>query len=235
MKNQFLYGVHAVKAALLNPRRKNKTLFLTKKTQEKMKDIRHLPPVKIVQPDYFESLVPAGTVHQHIVLETHPLECLPLETFCQKAPNNTRLVVLDQVTDPHNIGAILRAAAALEADALLVTAVNSADLMGGTVAKVASGALEHVPVISVTNLAQTLKYLQSQDFWCYGFDEKGDDLRHTKDWSGKLALIFGAEGSGLRRLTKESCDGLLRVPTSESFSTLNVSTTVSVVLYATKV
>ena len=234
MKYEFLYGFHAVKAALLNPQRQKKTLFLTSKSKEKLRDVQHTVPTKIVGPELFDTMVPPGAIHQHIVLETGPLAPLPLETFCQKAQDNTRLVILDQVTDPHNIGAILRVVAALEADALLMTDVHSGDLSSGTVAKVASGALEHVPLITVTNLAQAMAFLQSQGFWCYGFDERGINLETITSWSGKIALIFGAEGKGLRRLTKEKCDQLICIPTAPAFPTLNVSTTVSIALYATK-
>lgn len=234
MKKQFLYGIHAVKAALDNKRRKNKTLYVTSKSREKLDSIPSGLTVKTVSADVFDTLVPPGSVHQHIVLETQPLEFLPLESFCNQNNEQARLVILDQVTDPHNIGAILRVVAALEANALLITAMHSADVMGGTVAKVASGALEHVPIISETNLAQALEYLKDEGFWCYGFDERGTDVRIIKSWPEKTALVFGAEGRGLRRLTKEKCDQLLSIPTAKAFPTLNVSTTVSIALYTTK-
>lgn len=118
MKKQFLYGIHAVKAALDNKRRKNKTLYVTSKSQEKLGFIPSGLTVKNISADVFDTLVPPGSVHQHVVLETQPLEFLPLETFCTQTNGHARLVVLDQVTDPHNIGAILRVVAALEADAL---------------------------------------------------------------------------------------------------------------------
>ena len=234
MKKQFLYGIHAVKAALGNKRRQNKTLYVTSKSREKLGTIPPNLTVKNVSADVFDTLVPPGSVHQQVVLETQPLSFLPLEAFCKQHPQEARLVILDQVTDPHNIGAILRVVAALEADALLITAMHSADVMGGTVAKVASGALEHVPIISETNLSQAFEYLKDKGFWCYGLDERGVDVRTLKSWPEKTALVFGAEGRGLRRLTKEKCDQLLSIPTSKAFPTLNVSTTVSIALYTTK-
>ena len=234
MKKQFLFGQHAVTAALKNPKRKNHKLYVTHKSVEKLGSLPKEIEIKIVEAHAFKDLVPEGAVHQQLVLETNPLPFLSIEDFCKTSVSETRLVILDQVTDPHNVGNILRSTAALGGAALVVTDAHSSDLTSGTVAKVASGALEVVPIINVINLVQALTYLKKNDFWCYGLDERGHDISSVKNWSGKIALVFGAEGKGLRRLTKERCDSLLRLPTESDFQTLNVSTTVAVTLFATR-
>lgn len=230
---QILYGLHTVKAALANPKRHHKSLFVTEKSIEKLDTLPKNLSVHIVSGDHFSTLVPEGAVHQQVVLETTPLPFLTLEDYCKRAPSDTRIVILDQVTDPQNVGSILRTCAAFGVHALLVPGSHSGDLQSPLLAKIASGALEYIPLIHGGNLAHDLRYLKEQGFWCYGLDERGTPIGKMKSWNGKVALLFGAEGKGLRTLTKKSCDQLLSLPTSPQFPTLNVGATVAATLYAT--
>lgn len=232
MKKQFLFGMHAVKAALGNPRRRHIAIYVTEKTKKSVDSFKgNLPPIKVISLKELEQKIPPQSVHQQIVLETTPIEPLSLEAVCLQASNQATVVILDQVTDPHNVGAILRSCAAFGAEALIITANHGADLNSAILAKVASGALEVVPVLEEINLSQAMDILKKNGFWCYGLDEQGDDILGTVKLEGKIALVFGAEGPGLRRLTKERCDGLIRLPTTNQFSTLNVSNTVAVALF----
>jgi 23S rRNA (guanosine2251-2'-O)-methyltransferase len=139
---------------------------------------------------------------------------------------------LDQVSDPHNVGAILRSAAVFGAKALILTDRN-APSESGVLAKSASGALEIVPLIRVTNLAHTIKDLKDIGFWCVGFAETGTTTLDQIDLKGKIALVMGAEGDGMRRLTKDLCDFTVSLPTAASFSALNVSNAAAIALYET--
>ncbi len=229
-KNLFIYGTHAVLAALKNPHRTLHKLWLTKKSQETFSPFLKKVSHKIVEDKVLASFLPKGAVHQDVVLETSPLQELSLEEMVETFPEEACVVILDQVTDPQNLGAILRSCATFGANALIVSEHHSPQFEG-TIAKVASGALEYVPLIRVVNMARTLEKLQENDFWCYGFAEEGKEVLGSRPLTGRIALIFGAEGEGLRRLTKEHCDGLLKLPTSSHFTTLNVAQTVAVALF----
>jgi 23S rRNA (guanosine2251-2'-O)-methyltransferase len=143
------------------------------------------------------------------------------------------LLVLDGVTDPHNLGACLRSADAFGAQAIIVPKDRSVGV-NATVAKVASGALDTVPVITVTNLARTLREMKERGIWLLGADAEGDEDLFTADLSGPIAWVLGAEGTGLRRLTRESCDRLLRIPLQGTVASLNVSVAAGVCLFATQ-
>jgi 23S rRNA (guanosine2251-2'-O)-methyltransferase len=139
-------------------------------------------------------------------------------------------LVLDQVTDPHNVGAILRTACAFGVDAVIVTERN-ASATTGTLAKTASGALEYTPLVRVHNLAQTLGRLQKENFWCIGLDETGALPLHKTRPPKRTALVLGAEGEGLRRLTRENCDEIAKLPTHPPVGSLNVSNAAAVAIY----
>ena len=232
MKKQILFGLHTVKAALANPHRHHKALYLIDKSRHLLKELPDkLPPVKIISLKELEQKVPPQSVHQQIVLETSAIPSLSIEELCDASTAEETLVILDQVTDPHNVGAILRSCAALNAKALILTSNHSSNIDSTVLAKTASGALEIIPIIEVTNLAATLDFLKEKGFWCYGLDESGSSVLGQVKLEGKVAFVMGAEGKGLRRLTKEKCDDLIRLPTNRQFSTLNVSNALAIVLF----
>jgi 23S rRNA (guanosine2251-2'-O)-methyltransferase len=179
-------------------------------------------------------LVPHDAPHQGVVVEVEPLEDAWLEEVLQGAPERAVLLVLDQVTDPHNVGAILRSAAAFGA-AGIVTQDRHSPPESGVVAKAASGALERVPWVRVVNLARALDEVGEAAFWRIGLAGDADtDLREALG-PQRVALVLGAEGAGLRPNTREHCDALARLPISDAVESLNVSNAAAVALYAASV
>jgi 23S rRNA (guanosine2251-2'-O)-methyltransferase len=171
-------------------------------------------------------------VHQGLVLACDPLAPPRLEHLVGRLEQGPALLlVLDRVTDPHNVGAILRSAAVFGARGVIVTD-RHAPPETGALARAASGALELVPLLRVVNLARTLAWLRAQGFACLGLDEAGAPPSDLPSWGNRLALVLGAEGEGLRRLTREGCDALLRLPAPGPLTTLNVSCAAAVALYA---
>lgn len=234
-----LYGLHACRAALLNPRRIITRVWCTAAVE---RDLLSDPLISkarclakrrpsVVDRKQLESLVPGGSVHQGLVLQVEPLETVPLETL-GGGPANQRIVVLDQVTDPQNVGSILRLCRVFGARALVMTK-RHAPPESGALAKVASGALEVVPRCLVTNLADALRSLKDVGFWTVGLAEGCPSTLRSLDLKGKMALLMGAEGKGLRRQTRELCDFQAVIPTSPQFSTLNVTTATAIALYET--
>jgi len=234
-----LYGQHAVRAALSNPKRQLIRLYAS---QNAARDLEADMPdfqnrlnlqMKIVEHDKLNALVAADAVHQGLVLETEALTPLTLDGLIARGG---LIIVLDQVSDPRNVGAILRAAAVFGASGIVMTRHNSPPAMG-SLAKTASGALEIIPMVEVTNLARALRELQKAGYLTVGLDETGTDLIDEVSRDGPLACVMGAEGSGLRRLTRETCDVLARLPAASrddgtAFATLNVATAAAVTLYA---
>ncbi len=236
----WLFGLHAVAAALLNPNREVRRILLTPVGLEALQGVLaqakaeglNRPQPNSVGRTELEKQLPAGAVHQGAALEADPLEEIDLEDIIS-LPEETRpgaLVVLDQVTDPHNVGAILRSAAAFGAGGVIVTERNAPESTG-TLAKSASGAADVIPLIRVTNLARALGDLQQAGYWCVGLDEAGKRSLAELDLTGRVAIVLGAEGAGLRRLTQERCDDLARLPTGGPIGTLNVSNAAAVALY----
>jgi 23S rRNA (guanosine2251-2'-O)-methyltransferase len=241
-KGVLLWGLHAVKEAWLNPQRKPFQLWLTdagmaameSTLQSAIKKGLVRPTPSHVEKAELERLLPEGSVHQGIVLDSSPLADMSLDDFLGKDAGTEVVIVLDQVTDPHNVGAILRSAAAFGAGAVIVTERNAPSTTG-TLAKTACGALEHVPLISVVNIARALEALKDESYWCVGLAEEGEkDLSDCALSTGRIALVMGAEGDGLRRLTRERCDELARLPTQGPIGSLNVSNAAAVSLYETR-
>jgi 23S rRNA (guanosine2251-2'-O)-methyltransferase len=179
-----------------------------------------------------DRLLPPGTVHQGLALQTQPLPAVAIEDVVRAAEGRERavVVVLDQVTDPHNVGACLRSAAAFGALALVVPDRHAPDETAA-LAKAASGALERLPLARVTNLARSLDILKNAGFWVAGLAADGPATLAEGGLSGRVALVLGAEGEGLRRLTREHCDLLVRLPMTGAVESLNVSNACAVALY----
>ncbi len=235
-RNQFWpCGPHAVKAAWPNPPRRRPRLRLTDEAaqalQSELNDINDLTP-EIEGREAIARIVPPGAVHQGAALLSEPLADVALEDIIDRAAavENSVILILDQVTDPQNVGAILRSAAAFGADAVVVPDRHAPPETGALV-KAASGAVEIVPLVRVVNLARAMEDLKAAGFWCAGLDGYAPQTLAAADMTGKVALVLGAEGEGLRRLTRDHCDILVRLPISERMESLNVSAAAAVALY----
>ena len=229
----WLYGRHAVLAALANPARRIERFLASAPPDQALAALlaeTGRPQPQQAGREELARLLPPGAVHQGLALACAPLEQPGLAAFLEglgEAP--ATLVALDQVSDPQNVGAILRSAAAFGA-AALVTTVDRTPEEGGVLAKAASGALEVVPYLREVNLARALEQLKAAGFWCLGLDEEGQPL-HRAARAERCVLVLGAEGSGLRRLTKARCDAIQRLPTRPPIAALNVSNAAAVALY----
>ena len=233
----WLYGIHVCQMAMQNPRRQVISILVTNdgildKVLAADKGTNYQSKVKRVDRQNLEAVLPVGAVHQGIAINVAPLPHYVIDDIEQDQSGNQCVVVLDQVSDPHNVGAILRSAAVFGAKAVILTDRN-APPETGVLAKSASGALEIVPLIRVTNLAHALKDLKDIEFWCVGFAESGMQTLEQIDLKGKIALVMGAEGDGMRRLTKDLCDFTVCLPVASTFSTLNVSNAATIALYET--
>jgi 23S rRNA (guanosine2251-2'-O)-methyltransferase len=238
---RWLYGRHPVAAALANPERRWRRLAVLPDQEAEAKGLLAAAqavrrgdgdPIRLLDRTGLAALVGDDAVHQGLALEVEPLETPDLDDVLRAAAMAPRavLVVLDQVGDPQNVGAILRAAAAFGA-AGVVVAARSAPPVSGALAKAASGALELVPLIPVINLARALNRLKEAGFWCCGLDERAPRPLAELDLGARVALVLGAEGDGLRRLVRDGCDYLARLPTTEAMPSLNVSAAVAIALY----
>lgn len=221
-----LYGLHTVAAAIANPRRGITKLLVTRNALQRLEVKRDDLEPEIVEPKVLDQLVGADAVHQGIVAEVDPLPELRLDAL----PECNLVLVLDQVTDPHNIGAVLRSAVAMAAGAVIMTA-RHAPAESMVLAKAASGALEHVPVIRVRNLADALGTLHEQGFTTVGLDSDGEhDLRASMA-GDRIALVLGAEGKGLRQRTRDTVNALARIDLPGPIRSLNVSNAAVLSLY----
>jgi 23S rRNA (guanosine2251-2'-O)-methyltransferase len=228
-----LWGKHAVAAALDNPARKVLRAWATRDAAAAMQFPKGVP-VTFADVADLGRLVPHDAPHQGVVIETEPLEDMWLGDVLGDAPERALLLVLDQVTDPHNVGAILRSAAAFGAVGI-VTQDRHSPPESGALAKAASGALERVPWARVVNLARALEEIGEAGFWRVGL--AGDAPMDLKEALGppRIALVLGAEGPGLRPNTREHCDALARLPISAEIDSLNVSNAAAVALYAASI
>ena len=235
----WLWGIHPVLAALANPARRCRRLVLTHDAArshgaalEKLAKTCTLPPAETVERAALDDILPVGAVHQGIALAADPLLALDIADVAAMATGSepATIVVLDQVTDPHNVGAVLRSAAAFGAIALVVPDRHAPEETG-TLAKSASGALECVPLVRVTNLARALDALKEGGFWIAGLTGDAPLTLAQAKLSGRIVLVLGSEGLGLRRLTRERCDHLVKLPQSDRVESLNVSNAAAVALY----
>ena len=225
----WIYGHHAVTAALANPERKILRLAQAGAAEVPVVEGHEWEQVPR---DVLESWLPVGAVHQGLAAKVHPLPDRGIEDVIADAESleSAHVMILDQVTDPQNVGAILRSAAAFGALAVVLTERHAAP-ESGALAKAASGALEHVPLIRVANLARALELLKKGGFWIAGLAAEGPKTLAEAKLTGKVGLALGAEGPGLRRLTREHCDLLVRLPTGGAIDHLNVSNAAAVALY----
>ncbi|MCC7322162.1 MAG: 23S rRNA (guanosine(2251)-2'-O)-methyltransferase RlmB [Rubellimicrobium sp.] len=230
----WLFGLHAVRDALLNPRRDRLRLIVTPNALEKLKDavaIAAMTP-EIVDPRRFSAPLDPGSVHQGAALEARPLAWGGLGEHATGA--GARIVLLDRVTDPHNVGAILRSAEVFGACAVVGVERHAAPETGA-LAKAASGALERQPYLRVRNLARAIAELQDMGFTVLGLDGAAEATVAEVAAAARgrpVALVLGAEGPGLREGTRAACDRLVRIPCAGDFGSLNVSNAAAVALYA---
>ena len=229
--NVRLWGRHAVEAALMNPNRQHRKLWATREGIDSL--CGELPegfPVEYAEGLDLARLVSRDAPHQGLVLECEPLDDVHLDEVLDGDPERP-LVILDQVTDPHNVGAILRSAAAFNA-AAIVTQDRHAPPESGVVAKSASGALETVPWVRVVNLARALEQIAEAGYWRIGLTGEAESTLAEALPTGAVALVLGAEGEGMRHNIEAHCDALAKLPISKAMESLNVSNASAIALYA---
>lgn len=228
----YLYGLHTVRAAIDNPERRIIKLSVTQNALARLEigPSGTLPfPVEIVSPQEIDRVLGPDAIHQGAMLETRPLPVRCLEAL-RESP---LLLVLDQVTDPHNVGAIMRSAVAFNAGAVITTQRHS-PTESGVLAKSASGALELIPYIQITNLADALGELHRLGFYSIGLDSEGPAPLEGTFQGGKIALVLGSEGKGLRQKTRETVNALARLDMPGAIKSLNVSNAAAIALYASR-
>lgn len=225
----YLYGIHTVRAALDNPLRKKHRLVATTNALNRLTESNPIGnvPVTEASPRDFDELVGKDTVHQGAALE---VESVTRASF-DDIPDLKLVVVLDQITDPHNVGAILRTACAFGADAIITTS-RYAPRETGVMAKAASGALDMVPLIEVRNLADALKKLKDRGLSCLGFDSEAETNLKPRTDGQAIAIVLGAEGKGLRQRTRELCDEVVKLDMPGPIKSLNVSNAAAIALFA---
>lgn len=238
----WLYGIHAALAAIANPERRLVRIVVAREqvselapriAAQAVQRATAVPETETAGREEIERLLPRGSVHQGLAVLASELEPLDMDDLLRLIGDRPRLrlVALDQVTDPHNVGAILRSAAAFGATAVILPE-RHAPAASAVMAKAASGALEKVPLVRVVNLARALDSLKAANVWCVGLAGSAPQTIADADLSGRVALVLGSEGEGLRRLTRERCDMLVRIAMPGSgVDSLNVSNAAAVALY----
>lgn len=237
-----LWGVHAVQEAWLNPARTIHRLYVTETALESFEELRAEAAARgLKRPDPFmldrrtlDRLLPPGAVHQGLAVDAAPLEELFVQDLLAAGAGKPRatLLILDQLTDPHNVGAIMRSASAFGAAGIIMQTRHSPEITG-VLAKSACGAVEHIPVAYETNLGRALTLLQENGYTAVGLDERGPvTLAEIGEKPAKTVIILGAEGKGLRQHLRDQCDILARLPTQGAIQSLNVSNAAAVALYA---
>jgi len=232
----WLFGLHAVRDALVNPAREKLRLVVTKNALDKLAEAVAAAGIEpeVVDPRKFTAPIDEGSVHQGAAMEVRPLNWGKLADVAIGGAGAPLVVLLDRVTDPHNVGAVLRSAEVFGARAVIAPRHHSAPETGA-LAKTASGALERQPYLRVTNLAEAMESLKRMGFHILGLDGEAElTLEAGLEQAGTrpVALVLGAEGPGLREKTRETCDALVRIPFGGAFGSLNVSNAAAVSLYA---
>lgn len=223
-----LYGWHTVTAALANPARSIRKLLVTENVARRLAEENIIARVQpeIVHPGDIDRRLGPDAVHQGLLAEAEPLDAPHLDEL----PQDGIVLVLDQITDPHNVGAILRSAAAFNVKAIVTTARHSPEATG-VLAKSASGALEFVPIVEVTNLHRALGEMNDAGFMTVGLDSEGRENLADVKLHAPLALVLGAEGKGLRQLTRETCSVVARMDMPGAIKSLNVSNAAALAIY----
>jgi 23S rRNA (guanosine2251-2'-O)-methyltransferase len=229
----WLWGQQAVAAALANPGRPCHRLLATEPALQRLGHAAERPGLVIEKtaPDLITKRLGVEPVHQGLALEVGSFAAVPLDAVLQGDAPPRLILALDQVSDPRNLGAILRSAAAFEVGAVILPERRSAEL-GGVAAKAASGAVDLLPLIEVVNLAKALEQAKAAGYWVVGLDAHGAETLATLPAHDRLVLVLGAEGAGLRRLVAERCDHLVRLPISGRIESLNVSVAAGIALHA---
>ncbi len=229
----WIFGLHAVRDALANPRREKRRLVVTRNALDRLGEAvteGGLAP-EVVDPRSFAVPLDPGSVHQGAALEVRPLDWGPLAEVALEGAGRPLVVLLDRVTDPHNVGAILRSAEVFGARAVIAPARHSAPETGA-LAKAASGALERQPYLRVVNLSRAMEELRTMGFELVGLDGAAEQVLDAAPPGRAVALVLGAEGPGLRQKTRETCDRLVRIDRAGTFGSLNVSNAAAVGLFA---
>lgn len=229
----WLYGLHAVGAALANPSRKLHRAVLTARAAEALgPDLTRWVRVEPADAEAISRLLPPGAVHQGAALSCEPLSARDLDEVLASASTQRRriVLVLDQLSDPHNVGAILRTAAAFAVSAVVVQD-RHAPPQSGALAKAASGAMEIVPYVEVVNIARALGKLGEAGFWRIALAGDGQEKLAQAASQGDIALVLGSEGEGIRRLVREHCDTAAFIPIDKAMESLNVSNAAAIALY----
>lgn len=221
-----MFGTHPVKEAIKQGRRRIIQLFCTKNQISQFE--RFNIKTQIVDDNHLNKLVGKDTVHQGIIALVESNTYYDLDVSLLN--NSTKIVILDQITDPHNIGAIIRSATAFGVDTIILQNKNSPD-ENGIIAKTASGTLEYINYVKVVNISKTIKDLQNNGFWVLGMDGSAKRTIKDYDFPEKVALVMGAEGSGMRDLVMKSCDELLKIPMNSKVESLNVSNAAAICFY----
>ena len=240
LSGDWIYGIHPVMAALANSKRTCLRIVISytasTELEENIKIVckknKELPNIEKMNREQIGSLLSPGAVHQGLALLANPLKIVSIEDIIKETEGkeNASVIILDQATDPKNVGAVMRSAAAFGASAVVLQDRHAPPL-SGALSKAASGAVEWVTLIRVVNLARAISNLKHAGFWAAGLDSGADRTLAQADLSGRILLVLGAEGSGLRRLTRDTCDELLKVTVNEKSDSLNLSNAATVALY----
>lgn len=234
---QWIYGSHAVLAVLKNDRRKVERFAVLSSQQSnhdksitfaKKRGVR----AELVNKNFFSDILGKDIVHQGIAVYASSLPRYFLEDLLCDTSSDApcQILILDHLSDVQNIGAILRSSAVFDCRAIILSQ-NASPAPNAIMTKIASGAMEHIPLVYVTNIAQAMKQLKIHGFWCIGLDERADDMISQADLRRKCAFVIGSEGDGLRRLTRDMCDFCVQIPCSAKFRTLNASHATTLALY----
>lgn len=238
-----IWGLHAVKEAWSNPKRVITAAYATEKTAQQLqtrvesakKEGIKRPKFQILERKDFEKRLKLADdlVHQGIAVQVEPLPEVFLDEVLASVEGESHacLLLLDQVTDPHNVGAIMRSAAAFGAKAVIMQTRHAPSHLHGVLAKIACGAVEHLPVIMETNLSRAIETAKERGFQAYAFDERGEHVLGKVPMHGKSLIVMGAEGKGVRPSVKDACDHILRLDTQAPIYSLNVSNAAAVALY----